>query len=268
MTLTDATPQSACEPGESSQPATVEGFPAPRSRMTQDTGPTSLSRRRKALIAGLLAIVVVGTLAALWRLTPLSDYAEPERLADTLSELVKSPWAPLTVLAIYLVGNAVLFPTLVLNMTMILTLGAGWGFAYALYGSMVAGVAGYALGRLFGRKPLERLGIRRLERTIELLKKSGVVGLAVLRLVPISPYPIINLVLGAAGIGFFTYTLGTLIGLLPSLIAMTAVGHQIRALVQDPDPMQITLLVVVSVACIAGLWGIQRLARRKMRAAG
>ncbi len=213
-------------------------------------------------------VVVLAALAALWRFTPLSELARPERVAELLGAYVDSPWAPLTVLLIYLLGNAVLFPTLVLNMTMILTLGAGWGFVYAMYGSMAAGLAGYALGRLFGRKPLEKLEIRRLERTIELLRRSGVVGLAVLRLVPVAPYPVVNAVLGAAGIGVVVYSIGTFVGLLPSVLAMTAVGHQLRALIEHPDPTRIALLVLVTLVCLTALWFIQRLARRKLASAG
>ncbi|MEC9406657.1 MAG: VTT domain-containing protein [Pseudomonadota bacterium] len=224
--------------------------------------------RRKAL-AGLIGlIIVVGTLAALWRFTPLSQLAEPERVAELLGQYVDSPWAPATVLVIYLVGNALLFPTIVLNMTMILTLGAGWGFVYAMYGSMAAGLAGYLLGRLFGRKPLQKLEIRRLERSIDMLRKSGVVGLAVLRLVPIAPYPVVNAVLGAAGIGLVVYSIGTFLGLLPSVLAMTAVGHQLRALIENPDPLRIALLVLVTLTCLAALWFIQRLARQKLATAG
>ncbi|WP_348672438.1 VTT domain-containing protein [uncultured Abyssibacter sp.] len=236
--------------------------------MTQDSANSGAPVRRKTVLIVAMLVMVIVSLAALWRLTPLSEFADPDRLADAVSDLVKSPWAPLTVMALYLVANATLFPTLVLNMTMILALGAGWGFAYALYGSMVAALAGYLLGRLFGRKPLERLSIRRLEQTINMLKRSGLVGLAVLRLIPFAPYPVVNVVLGAAGIGWITYTLGTFIGLLPSLIAMTAVGHQIRQLIQHPDPTQIALLVVVTVVCIGGLWGVQSLARRKFRTTG
>lgn len=234
-------------------------------RMTEPANQSSgRTLRRKALVVVIALVIIIAVLAALWRLTPLSEFAQPERMADLLGQYVDSPWAPLTVLVIYLVGNAVLFPTLILNMTMVLTLGAGWGFTYAMYGSMAAGLAGYLLGRLFGRKPLEKLEIRRLERTIELLRQSGVVGLAVLRLVPIAPYPVVNAVLGAAGIGLTVYTIGTFIGLLPSILAMTAVGHQIRALIENPDPARIALLAAVTVVCLAGLWFIQRLARQKL----
>ena len=52
-------------------------------------------------------------------------------------------------------------------------------------------------------------------------------------MVPVAPFSLINLMAGASSISVLDYLAGTLIGMLPGLIVMSALGHQITALVTD-----------------------------------
>lgn len=222
------------------------------------------ARRTRAGLVLLGAVILLTILGGVWRFTGLSELAEAARVAAWLEQVQTSPWAPLWIVGLYLIANAVLFPTLLLNMGVVLALGSAWGFTYAMLGSVSAGMAFYAVGRAFGRKPLERLKLRRLTRVIDLIKSSGAVGMAVLRLVPVAPHPVINVALGAAGIRSMPYFIGTTVGIFPSILAMTAVGHQLHALTDDPSPRQIAVLAAIVIAAVAGLWMVQRLARRKL----
>lgn len=76
-----------------------------------------------------------------------------------------------------------------------------------------------------------------------------------LRLVPVAPYPVINLALGAGGIGVGIFSVGTLLGVLPSLLAMGVVGFQLREVIDDPGPGSIGFLVGLLVALVTlGAW--------------
>ncbi len=204
-----------------------------------------------------LGIVGLLLLAGAWRFTGLGDLADPERIAEQLSALARSPWAPLTLALLYLAANAALFPVIALNMALILALGAGWGVACALYASVLSGVAAFLLGRRFGQRAMERLDSHKVDQTLSIIRGSGVPGMILLRLVPVLPYPVINLILGAGGVRLWTFTLGTVLGLLPGLLAMGVVGFQLRRIIDDPQAADIAILAATGVA-FAGLVGWAR----------
>lgn len=210
----------------------------------------------------VLAGVLLAGLAAAWRLTPLGELADPKAIAESIEQLGQSPWAPLTIGLIYIVANVVVFPTLALNLAVILALGPWWGMGYALYGTLLAGLLVFAAGRVFGRAPLERLGIDAVDKPLRVIRKSGLPGLILLRMVPVAPYPIVNLLLGAGGIRSWVFLLGTAVGVLPSLLAMGVLGFQLREVFQDPTPTRIGILVAaVVVIGVLGWWAKQRIER-------
>ena len=54
--------------------------------MTQDSANSGAPVRRKTVLIVAMLVMVIVSLAALWRLTPLSEFADPDRLAYTFLE--------------------------------------------------------------------------------------------------------------------------------------------------------------------------------------
>lgn len=210
----------------------------------------------------VLAAVLLAGLAAAWRLTPLGELADPKAIAQWFEQLGRSPSAPLTIGLIYIVANVVVFPTIALNLAVILALGAVWGLVYALYGTLLAGVLVFLAGRVFGKAPLERLGIEAVDKPLRVIRQSGLPGLILLRMVPVAPYPIVNLLLGAGGIRLWVFVVGTALGVLPSLLAMGVLGFQLREVFQDPTPTRVAILgAAVVVIGVLGWWSKRRIER-------
>lgn len=228
----------------------------------------SLAQQRGAIdrrwLLAALALVLLG-LAALWRLSPLGQDLTAEQVASGLEQLQQSRWAIPALAVIYVLGNAVLFPTLLLNIGVILVWGAVWGSVYALGGSVLAGLLFFAVGQRWGAPYLERWQGRRLKASLRFLRASGVVGMVILRVTPVAPYPIVNLALGAAEISWWVFGLGTLLGLLPSILGMAVVGEELRALMQDPQPEQLMQVAALAVVVLGVLAAVQWLARRYQR---
>jgi uncharacterized membrane protein YdjX (TVP38/TMEM64 family) len=206
----------------------------------------------------LSALGVVLAFVALWRFTPLGEWTDPEKIATQIEALTQSPWAPLTLGLIYLAATGVMFPIIALNLALILTLGPLWGVTAALYGTLLAGLAAFWLGRSFGSKPLRGLANARLDRALSFIRNSGLPGMILLRLVPVAPYPVINLMLGAGGIGLWVFLAGTALGVLPSLIAMGVVGFQLSEVINNPSAANIGFLVALVLACVALGWWVKR----------
>ena len=76
-----------------------------------------------------------------------------------------------------------------------------------------------------------------------------------LRIVPVAPFVVINLVAGASHISFRDFALGTLVGLLPGLIAIAFFADGLVRSVRDPGVGSIAWLGVVVLAIVgATLW--------------
>lgn len=212
---------------------------------------------RNLLLIGIGAFVAALLLAAVWRWTPLNAYADPKALAALLHQLRESPWALLVIIGIYIAANAMLFPNTVLNIATILGLGTTMGLPCALAGSLAAGLVAYAAGHYFGAERLQRLEAGKLERLSARLRRGGILGITMLRLLPIAPYTVVNLMAGAARVGVVPFSVGTLLGLLPGNLLVTAFGHQLRSMIREPSVSEVVAMVAIIFVAAAGLWWLR-----------
>ena len=58
--------------------------------------------------------------------------------------------------------------------------------------------------------------------------------MTLVRLVPIAPFVVVNLVMGAMRIRLDHFVVGTMLGMLPGLLATTVLGDQLTAAISDP----------------------------------
>jgi uncharacterized membrane protein YdjX (TVP38/TMEM64 family) len=84
-------------------------------------------------------------------------------------------------------------------------------------------------------------------------------------MVPIAPFTLVNLVAGASRIPLSDYMIGTILGMLPGLILMSALGYQIITILTKPTLLNVTLFILAVVAWIAASLGAQALVLRLRR---
>jgi uncharacterized membrane protein YdjX (TVP38/TMEM64 family) len=70
---------------------------------------------------------------------------------------------------------------------------------------------------------------------------------------------VVNLVAGASGIPVVDYMAGTLLGMLPGLIAISAVGHQVARIMTAPTGADFGMLGAAVAVWIAFSIGLQAL---------
>jgi uncharacterized membrane protein YdjX (TVP38/TMEM64 family) len=136
------------------------------------------------------------------------------------------------------------------------------GFAYAAAGSLASALLTYFLGAWLGRDTLESVLGPRLNRIRARIERSGTVAVAAVRLVPIAPFTIVNVVAGASGVALPHYMLGTALGLLPGLLMLSAIGSQVMDIVFNPSLGGLALLAAGIVAWIVLVLGAQTLLAR------
>jgi phosphatidylserine/phosphatidylglycerophosphate/cardiolipin synthase-like enzyme/uncharacterized membrane protein YdjX (TVP38/TMEM64 family) len=224
----------------------------------------SLPAAQPARALMLVAIVFL-ILTATWYFTSLSEMIARERVQDLLAATRGSVLAPLLVLAAFLVGGAIAFPVTVLIVATAATFGPWLGFFYAAMGVFASALAMYCVGAWLGRDVMRPLIGRRWKRIRDEIEARGILAVATIRVVPIAPFTLVNLIAGACSIRLLDYLAGTLIGMLPGLVAISALGHQITTLVTDFSPANAALLLAIVAGWAALAWSAQSIAGRWRR---
>ena len=134
--------------------------------------------------------------------------------------------------------------------------------AHALGGSLLGAGATFQLGRLVGGDLLRNMLGRRVNRVRRAVVRQGVLSVALLRMVPVAPFSLINMVAGASRIRFWDFILGTLIGMTPGILVITLLGNQLSEVLTSPDPRHFLWLGACLLAWLVLSLGMQQVARR------
>jgi len=217
---------------------------------------------RPALLLAALALFLICGLAVAWRWTPLGQWLDLDAMIQRLAAMGDSPAVPLWVLLIYSVGSLVMFPITPIIVGTALLFDPFTGFVYAILGCLLSSSLNYGVGRTLGRETVRRVAGERLNRLSKRLAKRGLVTVLVVRIVPVAPYSVVNMVAGASHIGFRDFVVGTGLGMMPGVLTLTVFSTTIRSVLLDPGPLEILVLSVVALALIAFmLWLQKRLSR-------
>ena len=211
------------------------------------------------------ALLAVLGLTAVWSFTPLSELLDGKRIQAAMTTLAASPWAVAYVLAAFLGGGLVAFPVTLMIAGTAAAFGPVLGFSYAALGSLASAVLTYGIGAWLGRTALQSALGPRLSRIREAICRSGILAIAAIRLVPVAPFTIVNMVAGACGIRLADYVVGTALGLLPGLLTLSLVGHQIFRVIAQPSPADFLMLTAALVLWLVVVLAAQTLAMRARR---
>jgi phospholipase D1/2 len=184
-------------------------------------------------------------LPLLWRWTPLSDWFSLETILAWQESVKSDPAAPIYVAGIYLIASLCFFPITILNLATVFAFGAVWGNVYALVGWLLSSIEGYVLGRLIGKDLLHKLAGRRLARLVASVERHGFLTVLAMRVVPVGPFTLVNMFIGASGIRFSDFFWASLVGRLPGILVLTLFGVQLENALREPGMTSFALLVFV-----------------------
>lgn len=159
------------------------------------------------------------------------------------AEHAASPLGAVAVLATFVLGSQLLVPvTLMIALTAAAT-GPWLGFAYAMVGACTAAAVTFGIGRLLGRERVRRMAGRRLAAISAHLGQHGIIATSLIRLLPIAPFSVVNLVAGVSEISLRDFVLGSAIGLLPGILLTTIFGDRLGHWLRHPDLWNLLVLV-------------------------
>jgi phosphatidylserine/phosphatidylglycerophosphate/cardiolipin synthase-like enzyme/uncharacterized membrane protein YdjX (TVP38/TMEM64 family) len=205
-----------------------------------------------AIIVGLVA------LAAVWRYTPLAVWASAEQVEQWAHDFSANAWAPLLVIAAYTPASLVLFPRSLITLFAVIAFGAVLGFVYAFSGILLAALATYLLGLRLDRGAIRRIAGSRLNRLSQIMRERGLLAMTAVRLVPLAPFSVVNMVAGAIRIRLWQFMLGSALGILPGTLVATIFGDQVAAGLRDPRTVNVWLIVAAMLVLGIGTLIVRR----------
>lgn len=215
------------------------------------------SPKKQIFIAALILLAVIA-LTALWKWTPLNEWLTPENMRQWISTLNDNPFTPIIVITVFAIAGLIAIPLTLLVVTVAISFGAWPGSIYAIAGSLLSAILGYVVGQWLGRKSISEMAGSKLNRLSKRLANHGVMAIITVRIIPVAPFTVINLVAGASHIKFKDFLLGTLFGMLPGILAITVFANSLMRVVQQPQPIEIAVFVLVVLAIGGMLYGVKK----------
>jgi phospholipase D1/2 len=221
-------------------------------------------RRRLLVFASLVLSLLV--LAAAWRWTPLRELLSPERIGAYLAAVPSAEGRALIAIGAFVVASLAMVPVTLLAVIGGVVFGGWQAFAYVLAGTLLASALGFLLGRWLGRAAIERMSGSRLEILSKRLAERGTVAVALLRLVPVAPFAVFNLVAGSSHLGARQFLVGSLIGLAPGLAAITLFSGSLWQAIRSPSLVNVAIALCVGAALLVAACLVLRRAARRLAA--
>ena len=145
----------------------------------------------------------------------------------------------------------------------VVVFGPWLGMTYALAGSELAALATFGVGSLLGRGRVNRLAGSRVNRISRTLSKRGIITIITLRIVPVAPFSVINVIAGVSDIRLRDFALGSFIGMLPGVLAMGLLTDRVVASIREPSVTSIIVAIAVGIVAVVGLLGLRHWLRRQ-----
>jgi len=215
------------------------------------------SAYRHLLKVGIL-LAGATTMAALWRWTPANQWLRLDSILATAQWIRQQPLSPLLVLAVHIAGSLVIFPVTLMIIATVIVFGPWWGWVYSLLGAILSALITFGAGRLAGREIVSRISGSLANRISRRLSRAGIFTVITLRLIPVAPFSIINIVAGISHIRLKDFILGTLIGMIPGITAIAVLADRIAASLRQPGLGSLATLGAAIGAAGLGLAGLRR----------
>ena len=110
------------------------------------------------------------------------------------------------------------------------------------------------MGHWLGRDVVTKLAGEKVNRLSRKLARRGWLAVALVRVVPIAPYTIVNMVAGASHISARSFLIGTAIGMCPGILAIMIFGEGLERVLRNPQWGTVALAVIALCCAVLILW--------------
>lgn len=216
-------------------------------------------RYRLAILVTVMVSIVM--LALAWSFSSLREWLDVDRIVLALRQLAGAYGLPIAALAF---AGALTFavPLTFLTLVVVVAFGPLSGFVCAMVGAQIGASCSYGLGAALGRDIVRKLGGERVNRISKQLAQKGLLAVIAVRLVPVAPFAVVNMIAGASHIRLRDLLLGTLLGMAPGTFAIALFVETILDAMRNPSPTSGIAVVVTLLLIAAGIWAAKAWLRR------
>lgn len=222
---------------------------------------------KKSLILFSFFTIVALLVGSGYLLSQHVDWMNQDYLIEQLTGFRDSPWAIFLVCAIYMIAGLLFFPVSVLSLAVAMVFGAVWGVVYGMAGALCSTLLLFVIGQFVGEKGIRSIIGPRINRIDKKFADNGILGVAIIRNIPVAPFSLVNMVAGVSSIKLYHFLIGTFIGMLPLMIVKGIVGGSVADILREPTIKHISFLVVGVIAWLAVAYGTQKLINKIQRKA-
>lgn len=206
------------------------------------------------LVGGVLLLLVLA------RFLGLDAYLQ--KLEPWIASL--GSWGPLVFIGVYVLAAVVALPGSALTFVAGVLFGAVWGVIWVSVASTLAAAVCFLIARYFAREAMERslqdnAQFQKLDR---LTAKQGALIVAVVRLLPIFPFNLLNYGFGLTRVPFVTYVWWSWVCMLPGTVLYVVGADALKqAVIQGQMPWGLVGVVAVALLFLSGVgvWARKRL---------
>ncbi|SHF01894.1 Pyruvate/2-oxoglutarate dehydrogenase complex, dihydrolipoamide dehydrogenase (E3) component [Modicisalibacter ilicicola DSM 19980] len=145
--------------------------------------------------------------------------------------------------------------------------GLGWGMLIVSFASTIGATLAFLIARLVAQRPLEKRFSRQLASINRGIEREGAFYLFTLRLVPIFPFFIINLVMGLTRMRPWTFYWVSQLGMLPGTLVYVNAGRELgelESLGGILSPGLIASFVLIGIFPLLARWLVEFAKRRRV----
>jgi uncharacterized membrane protein YdjX (TVP38/TMEM64 family) len=220
--------------------------------------------RRKIALAIAVCMLVVGCALA-WSFSPLREVLDIPRVVASLRHMAESLGLIVATLT-FALGLVLAVPLTFLTVVFIVALGPFNGFLCVMAGAQLGALGSYGLGVALGRDVLRKLGSERVNRLSQKLGERGLLAIIAVRVVPVAPFAVINMIAGASHIRLADLLLGTLLGMAPGTLVIALFIEKVLEAIQNPSRTSWLVVAGLLLAVALAVGGLRLWRRRVSRA--
>jgi len=214
--------------------------------------------QKRRIWIGVIVLFLLFAAASAWKWTPLADLIDVNRLSGWAAWLRQSPARHFYLLGAYVIGSILLVPITAMILVTAIIFGPVMGSLYSIVGSLVGAAVTYAIGRFLGQDFVRKIAGAKWRRLEQKIRQTGIVAVTTLRLLPIAPFTVVNIISGAFKVPLRDYILGSLLGLLPGILITNLFAHQFTSAIRDPGIGAFLVLAALIIITIVGTVWLKR----------
>jgi uncharacterized membrane protein YdjX (TVP38/TMEM64 family) len=202
-----------------------------------------------ASLKPLIFLLLVGGMILAARSFELQQYLAKEHLRQLLAAY--GMWGPVVYLGLWLLATVMYMPITPLILAGGVLFGPVWGEIYVLIGATAGAVLTFLIARYLARDWVAgKLAGTRLMALDEKVARQGWKIVALSRIIPIFPFPLVNSAFGLTRVSLASFTVATFFGIFPVTMVYVYFSDNLFDLLQGKVSWQVILggLLVVVIA--------------------